>query len=172
MEEKNRIWSNNVSLKWAKLLITLWEFCAGSLGLTALLDSSNELCQSKGCDIHLLCPHRQPECKLDICFSCGLHRQIPGYISLYVEGSWFHILVGSSAGMDISQCEVGVPASWQPKVKRRSEIPPSASNFALEFSTNLVDCIIFKMRNISMNTSTSVQKTSLVLRKIPPLQGL
>lgn len=37
-----------------------------------------------------------------ICFCCGLHRQIPEYISLYSEGSWFHILVGNSPGMVIS----------------------------------------------------------------------
>lgn len=116
----------------------------------------------KGYNIHLLHPLRQPECKPNIYFSCGLHRQIPGYIALYIEGSWFHVLVGSPAGMDISQYEFGKLGPWHLKDLGpwgcRSEVDSPQSNqsishFALEFSTDLVDCILFTIRNTGVDTS-------------------
>lgn len=89
-------------------------------------------------------------------------RYLCSYISRYIEGSWFHALVGNLAGMDITQYGVGglslCTHRWSARVKwaLQGPIPPSATDFALEFSSNLVDCILSKTWSIWMNSSTPV----------------
>lgn len=114
-----------ISLKRDKLLMGLWEFWC--LSLTAWFNSCSWGLSVYGLWHSFLTPS-QSECKTDICFNCGLHRQIPGYISLYTEGSCFHLLVGNSAGMVMSQYDMGGLGPWLLQMKCRVGMDSQESN--------------------------------------------